>query len=146
GARLEDAEELRLRLERHVSELVEEESPSVRRFELPDPIGLGVGEAPFPVPEELALEEPARSRLEVERDERPSLPRRVPMNRARDELLARPALAQDEDARVGRSGLLELLDDAPHLGRGADDPLEAVARPELAAERSDLSLEAGALR
>ena len=57
---LEDAQQLRLQLERDVADLVEEERAAVRQLEAPDPLRDGAGERAALVAEELALEQ-ARS-------------------------------------------------------------------------------------
>jgi len=54
---LEDAEELRLELERDVADLVEEERPAVRQLEASDSLRDRARESATLVAEELALEE-----------------------------------------------------------------------------------------
>ena len=65
------------------------------------------------------------------------------MNRARDQLLARPALAGDEDGRPARRRLDDQIEDLLHLRALADDPGEAViAGLEILLERDVLGYEA----
>src|SRR5581483_8815382 len=90
---LDRAQELRLRLERHVAHLVEEERPAVRRLELALASGDRARERALLVPEELALDELARQRRAVQLDER-ARPARAPVvQRVRDELLPGSAVA-----------------------------------------------------
>ena len=56
-ARFEDAQQLRLKIDRHVRDLVEEECASVGHLESADAVGLGIGEGAFDMTEELALED-----------------------------------------------------------------------------------------
>ena len=68
---LEDAEHLRLHLGGHVADLVEEEGAAARELELARPArGAGAGERAALVAEELALEELARDRGDVDGEER----------------------------------------------------------------------------
>jgi hypothetical protein len=55
-------QELRLHLERHVPDLVEEHRPTVRGDEVAVAVGDGAGERAARVPEELALEQMRRHR------------------------------------------------------------------------------------
>src|SRR5262249_62256773 len=81
----------------------------------------------------------------VDRDERTVAPRPWMIDRARDQLLARPALAGDEHgrrrARHLRDETVELLD----RGMPPDDLLEIVRALELGAQERDLALERPAL-
>ena len=87
-ARLEDAQELRLRVERHVADLVEEERPAVGELDEPGLVAVGAGERAAAVAEELALEEVVRDGGAVDRLERSAPPARA-VKPARGDLLAR---------------------------------------------------------
>jgi hypothetical protein len=63
----------------------------------------------------------------VDRDERTGGPRGQAVERLGDELLARAALARDEDRRAGRGRLADRLENPLHL-RGAPDELAHAAR------------------
>ena len=101
-ALLEDAQELRLDLQRQLADLVEEERAPVGQLEEADPPGDGAGEGALLVAEELALDQPLGDRGAVDRDQRPGGAPAVRVDRAGDELLAGPALAGDEHGGVGR--------------------------------------------
>ena len=73
---------------------------------------LRAGERAALVAEQLGLEQVLRDRRGVDRDERPGRARAVPVQRARDELLAGARLAGDEHRRVR---LRQPADRAEHL-------------------------------
>src|SRR6266478_3157362 len=96
GLLLQNPEELRLKRRRHVSDLVEENRPALTLLELADPSAVGARErAPF-MTKQLALEQVLGNCGAIERQERGLRARAVLVDGARDELLARAALAGDE--------------------------------------------------
>src|SRR5688572_5653048 len=117
----EEAQQLRLHVERHVTDLVEEQRAADRRSDEAWLIGHGAGEAAAPVPEQLAAGEVARHRRAVEREERGGASRRSRVDRARDEVLARAALAGDEHRQRLPLHALNLIGHAGHGGAGADE-------------------------
>ena len=122
---LDHAQDLGLRLQRHVADLVEEERSAVRLLELPGaPIGRA-REGALLVPEELALEEVLGDRGAVDVDERAVGPVAHLVHEPGDELLAGAVLAVDQDAGRRRR---DLLDDRAHL-------FEAGALPDHAPRR-----------
>ena len=70
-AALEKAEQVRLHLQAHLADLVEEDRAAVRGFEAADAIAIGAREAAARVPEELGLEQALHDRGAVDGDERP---------------------------------------------------------------------------
>ena len=108
-ALLQHAQELRLQVERHVADLVEEERAAVGQLEAAARSRDRAGEGALLVAEELALEQLARDRGAVDRDERARRARRARLvDGARDQLLAGAGLAGDEHGRVGRRHPLDL--------------------------------------
>src|SRR4029077_11743949 len=97
---LQDAQELGLGDEAHVPDLVEEEGAGRGRFELALAVRHRSRERALDVPEHLALDQLAGDGRAVELDERAIPAGREGVDRARDQLLARPALARDEDAAL----------------------------------------------
>ena len=87
-ALLQHAEQPRLRLHRHVADLVEEERAAFRLLEAPGGARLRAGEGAALMAEQLRFDQVARDRRHVDGDERPVAPLAVVMQRARDELLA----------------------------------------------------------
>ena len=146
---LDRAEDLRLRPRRHVADLVEEERPAVGLLPLALAVLEGARERPLHVAEELALDELLGDRGAVDLDERARGARRGAVQRPRDELLARPALAGDEDARVRGARPRDLGLQARHRGALAEEDLllrgARVAVRELAPEVVALAREARAL-
>ncbi len=93
-ADLEGAKQLRLHLERHLAELVEEERALVRLDEEPLAVGAGVGESAADVTEQLALEQVGGHGGAVDGDHRPVVAAAAAMQGARGELLAGSCLAR----------------------------------------------------
>src|SRR5438093_1375349 len=87
---LEHAQELRLKLERDVADLVEKDRATVREFEPTDPLRNGARKCALLVPEQLAFEEPGRNCRAVHFHEG-SLPAAAEIvYGARDQFLAGP--------------------------------------------------------
>src|SRR5581483_12072620 len=89
---LQDAQELRLEVGRHLADLVEEHRPAVRRLEQALLVRDGAGERAPEMAEQLRLHELGRDRGAVDRDERAALAARVEVDRLGEERLARAAL------------------------------------------------------
>src|SRR5262249_1975497 len=118
-----------------LADLVEEERAAVRELEAPRLARHRAGERAALVAEELALDQLLRDRGAVHLDERLVLPRRVVVERARDELLAGAALAGDEHRRRRVGDALEHVVDLGEAVRRADDPEARAARPGLRRRR-----------
>ena len=89
-----------------------------------------VGEGAADVAEELALEERLGHGSTVDRHERPLLASAAAMEDAGDHLLAGPALAGHEHARVGVDHPVEKLSDPAHRTAVADELVEALRLPD----------------
>ena len=109
---LERAENLGLQRQRQIANLVEEERPAMRQLEPSRLARGGAGERPLLVAEQLRFEQVFRDRRAVDGDERAVGPRAEHVQRAREQLLARAALAFDQDRRVvgGRRAVQRLRD------------------------------------
>src|SRR5207302_4771766 len=130
----QDAQQLDLRRRRHLADLVEKQCPAIRQLEAARaPLGRA-GERAFLVAEDLALEQRLGNRRAVDRDERKRRPRAELMNRLRDELLAGPRFAGDEDGGTGGRGLLDNLVNLAHLGAVADKRAERAVLAQLSAQ------------
>ena len=105
---LQDAQELALRRRRELADLVEEDRAAVGQLELAQPARGRAREGAPLVAEELALEQRLGNRGAVDRDEGAVAPGRERVDRAREELLARAALALEQDGGVGRGDALGL--------------------------------------
>src|SRR5437763_11961092 len=84
------------------------------------------------VPEELALDEALRDRAAVDLQEGRLRALRAGMDPPREELLARPRLAEEEDRRVVRRHEVGALEDREHAGAPGDDLVGARGRSEAA--------------
>jgi hypothetical protein len=134
-ALLKDAEQLHLNRERSLADLVQEERSAARDLEHAVLVAYGAGEASLHVAEELALEEVLRQRAAVDRNERIVRPAAAVMDRPRDELLPRAALAADENRAVGIGHLVHEAEHPLDLLALADDLLEIVPLLELLLEK-----------
>ena len=121
-ARLQRAQELCLRLERHVPDLVEQQRAAVGRADDAGMIARRAAEAPLLEAEELALDERLRDGRAVQRAEGAwsSAPR---VKRTRDELLAGTGLTEDEH-RKRRGRDVGELGGHPRELRAADRPVD----------------------
>ena len=108
----EHAQQAHLQVRRHVADLVQEQRAAFGLLEAAAARALRAGEGAALVAEELGLEQVLRDGRRVDRDERPRRARAVPMQRARDELLARARLAGDEHRGVR---LRQAADRAEHF-------------------------------
>ena len=131
---LQDAQQLRLKLERDLADLVEEQRAAVGHLEAADLLGDGAGEGAPLVPEELALEETGRNRGAVELHERAVAAVASVVDGPREQLLARARFAEKQDRRIGRCDDLHLLERPAQCGTVADDVLERLLVPNLALE------------
>ena len=126
-ALLEDAQQPRLGLERHVADLVEEQGAALGLLEPADAARVGAGERALLVAEQLALDQLARDRRHIDGDERAALAPAEIVQRLGDQLLARAGLAGDQDGQVG---IHQPRDDAVDLlhRRGATDDRQLFLR------------------
>ena len=106
-ALLQHAEQFRLERGRHRVHFVEENGPEVCFLEEPAFVRDRAGEGTFLVPEQFGLEQILRQRAAIDRDERMMLPVAVEVQSARDQLLARAALALNQDRAVGVGDLVD---------------------------------------
>ena len=118
---LQHAEELRLRAERHLADLVQEDGAVVGGLELPDHALGRAGERPLLVTEQFAFQQRFGERGAVEADERAVAARAVLVDRAGDQFLPRPALAADQHRRLRLAHADDLRLDLLERAAVADD-------------------------
>ena len=136
---LQHAQHLGLRLQAHVADFVEEDRAAVGDLELAPPVVDRAGEGAAHVAEQLAFDQLLGNGRAVHLDERRRLAAAQRVDRAGDQLLARPVLAVDQHAAVGRRRHRHLLAQLAHRVALADHRLMAIdARP----QRPVLGLEA----
>ena len=111
----------RLRLHRHVADLVEKQRAAFGLFEAPGGALVGAGEGALLVAEQFALDEVARNRRHVDGDERAFLALAVIVQRAGHQLLAGAGLAGDQHGEVGLHQPRERAIDLLHRRRAADE-------------------------
>src|ERR1039457_223078 len=123
---LQGTQDLPLKGQREIADLVEEERRAARRLEEPDLPRVGARERAPLVTEKFALEEGLRDVRAVQGEEWFAGAVRARVNRARDELLARARFAADENRGVRGRDLLDEPEEVAHGGALADDRLEPV--------------------
>src|SRR5690606_2034441 len=99
-------------------------------------------EGPLLVAEDLALDERLGQGADVGRHERALATAAQVVDGAGDQLLARAALALDQDGQVGVGDLPEAGEDLADCGALADDPRELARGDQPGAEPADLLAEA----
>src|SRR5258708_32019666 len=122
-ALLQHAQQLRLQLEGHLADLVEEYRAAARELEPSNALSDGAGERALFVAEQLTLEQRRRNRGAVAFEERLRAARAQAMDGAGDELLARAGLTADENGGVGRRHHANLIEHVAHRRTPADDAL-----------------------
>ena len=124
---LQDAKNLRLHVRPHRPDLVEEEGAAVGHFEQALLRRNRRSERALDVAEQRRFQQVRRHRARIHWNERLVPPRRIRMQRLRDQFLARPALALDEYGRPARRHLRHQVEQAQHGLALAHDVLEVVA-------------------
>src|SRR5688500_12720906 len=123
---LQDAEKLRLQLERNVSNFIEKQRAAVRELEPSDLLRDGARKRASLVPEELALEKSGRNGGTVQLDERARPAAAQIVNGTSDKLFARAGLPLDEHGRVRRRHDLDLCEHVFERRAVADDFFKVV--------------------
>ena len=123
---LDRPQELDLHGRRRLADLVEEERAAVGLLEEAALLAHRAGEGAALVAEELGLEQRLRQRAAVDRDELAVLADRGEVDRAGDQLLARAALARQQDRRGHLADPLDRPEDLLHPAAPADDVGERV--------------------
>ena len=120
GVALEQAQQAGLGLERQLADLVQEERAPPGGPDQPIPPLLGTGEGPSLVAEQLGLDQRAGQRSTVDGDEGPS-PTGLGVQRARDDLLAGPRLADQQDRQRRGGNPVQSGTQAHHRGALAQE-------------------------
>src|SRR5439155_24529509 len=119
---LQCTQELRLRAERKVDDLVEEKASALRTRELPLLMLMRPGECAPLVAKELRLDQGVRDRAAVHGNKRLLAPSAQMMDRTSHELLASSGFTLDEDRKRRVGHLLDLLHNLFHLPARAHQP------------------------
>jgi hypothetical protein len=114
-AALEEAQQLDLRRQRHVADLVEEQRAALGLLDQAATRLRRAREGAAHVSEQLAFDEAFGQRRAVDGHEGPVLPAALQVDGAGDEFLARAALSEDQDGALGWRDLGHQLEDALHL-------------------------------
>src|SRR5262249_34582563 len=122
---LQRAQDLDLERQRHLANLVEEQSAPIGRMKLAELGRDRAGKRALDVTEELALEQILRNSTAIDGEEGSFRARRPGVNFSCDQLFAGAGLSGDKDADVGGGDALDLLEDLVHRRATADDLAEA---------------------
>ena len=125
-ALFDHAEQSRLQVERQLSNLVEEYRATGRALDRADARSSSAGERALLVAEQLALDQRRRNRAAVDNDERSAAARARLMNGLRQQRLARPGLALDQDSRVGACDARQRLEHTAHGDRSTNRAAEII--------------------
>src|SRR6185312_3691262 len=110
---LEHAQEVRLELDRQLADLVEEQRAAARLDEVTIALLDRAGERALLVTEQVRGDQLARQRTAVDRDERSRRAPRALVDQPREQILARPRLAEDQHVAVRDRRALRLIDRRP---------------------------------
>ena len=121
---LQDAQQLGLEIERQIADFVEKQRPAMGQLESALARGDRARERAARVAEELAFDQRRRQRRAVDDDQRVAAPRPVHVDRAREQLLARAGLSQEQHSAGGRGDLVHARQRHAQRGAGADDAVE----------------------
>ena len=100
---LQHTQELALQGGRHVANLVEEDRAALGRLKQAPLVVARIGERTSPVTEQLALQERLGNRRAIHGEKRAGRSRALRVQRSSQQLLSRPALANQQDRRVARA-------------------------------------------
>jgi hypothetical protein len=120
-ALLQHAQQPGLGIQRHVADLVQEQRAGGGLLEAPNPAGHRPGEGTLLMPEELALDQLARDRRHVHRDEGPAPALAVVVQGPGRQLLAGAGFAEDHHRQVSCHQPGHDPIDVLHGGRAADE-------------------------
>ena len=112
---------MRLHLEAHLADFVQEDGALMRELQAPDLVAIGAGEAAFRVTEELGPQQAFGDRTAVDGDEGPMRARRVRVDELRDQIFADAALARNQHLGVAGGGARRQRVNLAHRVTGADD-------------------------
>src|SRR6202142_3288911 len=124
------AQELGLKLDGQLSELVEEKRTAIGLGERALPALGGTGERPLFVPEKNALREGRRDAAAVHYDEWPAGSFARVVDRSGDELFACAGLPDEEDSGGSARPLLENAEPPAHLRRATHEGSEVIREPD----------------
>ncbi|MNC47295.1 hypothetical protein D3C75_963480 [compost metagenome] len=111
---LQEAQQVGLKIQRQVADLVEEQGTAMGRLDPTDLALVGTSEGPLLVTEQFGLDQLLGNRTTVDRHEGLLGATRQAVQGVGHQLLAGPALAADQYRRIGRSELAEQLAQLAH--------------------------------
>src|ERR1700680_3977000 len=125
---LQHTQELGLKLQRNVTDFVEEERSSIRKLEASDSAFYRAGKCSLFMPEKFALQQSQRNRSAVQLDKCVVSPRTQFMDGASDHFLSRPSFPVNQYRGTSGCHGLNLFQCSFEGGTGADNFLKSVLR------------------
>src|SRR5450759_3953857 len=136
GRGIQHAEELHLRRQTHLADLVEKQRPAVRHFEEARLRAIGPGERAALVPEQLALQQVFLQRGALDDDERTLAPCAARVQQLGDHLLAGAGLAENQHRRIRGRDPLNQRQQPPELRALPDEFGAQVGRRQAALQEA----------
>src|SRR5262249_48916658 len=118
---LQNPQELHLRIQRKLTHFVEENSATVRQLEPSIAVGQRAGECAFGMPEQFTLDQTGADGSAVNLYQRSLFAGATVVNGPGDQFLSGSCLPQNQDSRIRRGYLLDLLEDGAKLRAVADN-------------------------
>ena len=144
-AALQDAEQLGLQARGNIADFIEQQGPAVGHLEPADLPPFRAGERSFFVTEELAFQQRVVQDGAVESDEGAGPPRIGRVQCLRDQLLAGPGLALDQDRRADRPDLLDQVEELADLRALGNHRVKMIVAAHLLAQLLELVDELAAI-
>ena len=124
---LQNSQQFDLHSGRHITDFIQKNGAAVRLFKPPLALPGSTSEGPFLVAEQFAFKQVFWQCRTIDRHQWPRAMRsRGLMNRLGHHLFARTRLAVEQNRRVGRSHIVDELEDFKHAGAFTDDVFESV--------------------
>src|SRR6266853_1270922 len=120
-ALLQSPQELGLNFKGNISDFIKEECALIGEFQTSDFLANGAGKSAFFVTKQFAFEQPGGNGGAVEFDECPLLAPAMIVNGARNQLLPRTGIAQQQDGRIAQRDRFYQLQNVFQWGTRPDD-------------------------
>ena len=118
---LQNAQQLRLKFQRHVANFVEEQRTFVRQFETPNPLRAGPGKRAALMAKQIAFQQSGRHCRAVHFHHSAGVASAQVVNCPRDQLLTRSGFTQNQDGAVALRHHFDLFEYAVHRFAAAND-------------------------
>ena len=132
---LKHTQQLRLRLDMHIANLVQKQRPPIRKLKLALSPCSRPGKRASLMPEQLALDQLCRQRRRIHRNKRPRLSSALLVNRPRDQFLSRTALPANQNRSICSGHLADQIINLLHCTATTNQQPKSRLLPNLVAKR-----------